>query len=306
MERKILKVGTRQSPLALAQTKIVCDKLMEKFDFLSIEIVPIKTTGDIIQDRTLAKVGGKGLFTKEIEEALLRREIHIAVHSMKDMPAAYPEGLIVPCVLEREDPRDVLIYSRKISLNDLPEGLTIGTASLRREAQILSRRPDLKVVPLRGNVQTRLRKIKENHAEATILALAGLKRLGIESVASHIFSTEEMVPAVGQGAIGVECRSDDLETYELLSAINHRLTFICLEAERAFLRTLDGSCQTPIGGYAEIKGDSLILHGYVSQPKGINSYQAAEIGEIPSPAELGITLAHKILKRVGPDFFKKN
>lgn len=306
MKRKILKVGTRASPLALAQTEIVRKKLSQAFDFIDIEAVPIKTTGDKIQDRTLAKVGGKGLFTKEIEEALLKGDIHIAVHSMKDMPTQYPDGLSIPCVLERENPLDVLIYKDKLSLQDLPSGLVVGTSSLRRGAQILYARPDLEITSIRGNVQTRLRKLGEGHADATIMAKAGLIRLGLEDVISHTFSFDEMLPAVAQGAIGVECREDDIETLELLRSINHEETFLCLQAERAFLRHLDGSCQTPIGGYGEIQGDQISLRGFAGQPDGTQAHKDHLKGPIENPEQLGLSLAEKFLDHMGQDFFKRD
>jgi len=306
MKRKILKVGTRGSPLALAQTKIVCEKLTQVLDFIETEVVPIKTTGDKIQNKTLAKIGGKGLFTKEIEDSLLRGDIHIAVHSMKDMPTKYPDGLIISCVLEREDPRDVLIYKEKTTFKDLPKNLVVGTSSLRRTAQILHQRPDLKIKPLRGNVQTRLKKIDEGEVDATIMARAGLLRLGIEEIARHVFECDEMIPAVGQGAIGVECRIEDDETRGFLEQINHVETYQCLETERTFLQELGGSCQTPIGGYAEVKANQLHLRGFVAQSDGTEAYKDTLIGPLSSPEKLGVDLANRVLSHVGRDFFKRS
>lgn len=297
MSKTVLKIGTRESPLALIQTKIVCDKLTALYADLVFEIVPLKTTGDKILDKKLSAIGGKGLFTKELEEALLRKEIDIAVHSMKDMPTTQPPGLRIIGVLEREDPRDVLVSKEKCSLQDLPAGSVVGTSSLRREAQLLRHRPDLKIVPIRGNVQTRLRKMEEGHAEATIMALAGLKRLGIETVASHIFSVDEMIPAVGQGIICIEGLEDDEWTLNLITPLTHAETEVCLKAERAFLKAVDGSCRTPIGGYADMKGGQIHLRGFISHPGGENPVILSLTGEMEHAEELGITLANHSLNQ---------
>ncbi len=249
---KPLRIGTRGSPLALAQAAIVRDALAAAHpDLPRGEIVVIRTTGDRVQDRKLDEIGGKGLFTKEIEEALLSGSIDLAVHSMKDMPTFLPEGLIIDCLLKRADPRDALFARDCASIAELPKGATVGTSSLRRQAQLLALRPDLKVTTLRGNVDTRLAKLAAGAADATLLALAGLHRLGMPRQPSAILSPEEMLPAVAQGAIGVETRADDAPTRELLRPLNDGPTELAVMAERACLAVLDGSCHTPIAALAE-------------------------------------------------------
>lgn len=305
MKRKILKIGTRGSPLAIVQAEMVASKLKEKFDFIEPDLVPIKTTGDKILDKTLSKIGGKGLFTKEIEGALLENKVQIAVHSMKDMPTLYPEGLTIPCMLEREDPRDVLISKGNTSLEALPSGSIIGTSSLRRQAQVLESRPDIRVIPFRGNIQTRLRKIAEGEADATLLAYAGLKRMGLTEHIAQIFEPFEMTPAVGQGAIGVQCREDDSETLSLLAEINHPETEICVEAERAFLQELGGSCQTPIGGYATLHGEDLHLQGFVAKPSGQVVHRLAVTGVKDDSVTLGVGLATKFFEVADPSLFEE-
>ncbi|MEM7686144.1 MAG: hydroxymethylbilane synthase, partial [Pseudomonadota bacterium] len=245
-----LKIGTRGSPLALAQAYETRDRLMAAHGLpeAAFEVDVIQTTGDQVQDRALSEIGGKGLFTKEIEEKLADGRIHIAVHSMKDMPTVLPDGLIIACLLPREDVRDAFVSDRHETIGDLPQGATVGSSSLRRRAQLLNRRPDLNVVEFRGNVQTRLRKLSEGVAEATFLAAAGLRRLGHADLAARAISTDEMLPAVAQGAIGIECREDNAAVRDLLDAIHDRPTASRLAAERAFLAGLDGSCRTPIGG----------------------------------------------------------
>lgn len=268
-----------------------------------IEIKVIKTTGDQIQDRPLSEVGGKGLFTKEIEEALLAGTIDLAVHSSKDMPTVLPAGLILATFLPREDPRDVLISRTAKSIADLPNGATVGTASLRRQAMLLRKRPDLKIVPLRGNVETRLKKIDEGQADATLLALAGLKRLGLTEHAAAVLEIDEFLPAVGQGAIGIETREDDENTRTMLAAINHPATAVALAAERAFLAVLDGSCRTPIGGHAVVTGDALSFRGMIVKPDGSEAFETLREGKVSDAAALGADAGAELKGRAGPDFF---
>lgn len=300
-----LKIGTRGSPLALAQAHETRSRLMAAFDLPeeAFAIVVIKVTGDAIQDRPLKEIGGKGLFTREIEEALLDGSIDIAVHSMKDMPVDQPEGLILGTYLPREDVRDAFISLGQGGLTDLPRGATVGTSSLRRRAQLLHRRPDLKIVEFRGNVQTRLRKLSEGVAEATFLAMAGLNRLHMSDVPRVAISTDEMLPAVAQGAIGIERRIDDTVTADLLAAIHHGPTGQRLAAERAFLGALDGSCETPIGGLAELDGGTLRLRGEILRTDG--SRVLADAGEAPieDGPELGREMARRLLEQAGPGFF---
>lgn len=247
---KPLKIGTRASPLALAQVDILMASLRDAHPHLraegAIEVVKITTSGDKIQDRPLSEAGGKGLFTKEIEEALLSGDIDCAVHSMKDMPTELPQGLVIPCLLPREDPRDAFFSFKAKSLMDLPKGAVVGTSSLRRQAIALARRPDLKVVTFRGNVETRLRKLEEGVVDATFLAYAGLKRLGREDLVTSILEPEEMLPAVAQGAIGIEVREDDNEMQNILSPVHCPVTELRVIAERAYLAVMDGSCRTPL------------------------------------------------------------
>ena len=300
-----LRIGTRGSPLALAQAHETRSRLMAAFDLpeAAFEIVVIKVTGDAVQDRPLKEIGGKGLFTREIEEALLDGSIHIAVHSMKDMPTEQPPGLILDTYLPREDVRDAFVSLGQGGLADLPEGATVGTSSLRRRAQLLHRRPDLNIVEFRGNVQTRLRKLSEGVAEATFLAMAGLNRLNMTEVPRRPIEPDEMLPAVAQGAIGIERRLDDHATADLLAAIHDGPTGLRLAAERAFLGALDGSCETPIGGLAELDGGALRLRGEILRTDG--SRVLADSGEAPvedGPA-LGADLARGLLERAGPGFF---
>jgi len=261
MTRFSLRIGTRGSPLALAQAREARDRLAAVHPHMEAEIVAIHTEGDRMLNRTLAEVGGKGLFTKELEDALLDGRVDMAVHSMKDVPTWFPGGLEIAAILPREDPRDALISRDGGGLDGLPQGAVVGTAGLRRQAQILERRPDLTVIPFRGNVQTRLAKLEAGEADATLLALAGLKRLGMAHVAAEILDPEVMLPAVAQGAIGVEIRSVDARMRHLLAPIACRRTEICVTAERAFLATLDGSCRTPIAALATLSGGRLRLKG---------------------------------------------
>lgn len=304
-----LKIGTRGSPLALAQAHETRDRLARAFDLPSeaFEIVVIHTTGDtqslIDADQPLKTIGGKGLFTREIEQAMLLGNIDIAVHSMKDMPVLQPEGLVLDCYLPREDVRDAFVSLNADSLATLPEGAQVGSSSLRRRAQILNRFPHLKLVEFRGNVQTRMKKLQEGVADATFLAMAGLNRLGMADVARSAISPDEMLPAVAQGAIGIERRLDDRNTASLLEAIHDGVTGQRLAAERAFLAALDGSCETPIAGLAELEGGTLRLRGEVLRPDGSEVIADDRTCPIEDGAELGRVMADEMLAKAGPDFF---
>ena len=304
-----LRIGTRGSPLALAQAYETRKRLMTAWDIPedALEIVVIKTTGDdmslIRADKPLKDLGGKGLFTKEIEEALLQGGIDIAVHSMKDMPTDQPAGLTLSCYLPREDVRDAFVSLAHGGLVDLPQGATVGSSSLRRRAQLAARRPDLKVVEFRGNVQTRMQKLKDGVADATFLAMAGLRRLGMETVVSSAIEVTEMLPAVAQGAIGIEQRQDDNSTASLLEAIHDTPTGQRLTAERAFLRGLDGSCQTPIAGLAELDGDTIRLRGEILRPDGSEVLTDDEAAPIEDAAILGTEMAERLRAQAGPGFF---
>ena len=300
-----LKIGTRGSPLALAQAYETRSRLSKAFDLPeeAFEIVVIKVTGDAIQDRPLKEIGGKGLFTREIEEDLLSTKIDIAVHSMKDMPTIQPEGLILDTYLPREDVRDAFVSPTLKGIAELAEGAVVGTSSLRRKAQLLNRRPDLQVVEFRGNVQTRLKKLADGVAECTFLASAGLNRLGMDDVPATPIDADDMLPAVAQGAIGIERRIDDANTEALLAAIHDTETGQRLAAERSFLLTLDGSCETPIAGLAELNGGRLRLRGEVLRPDGSDALAGERSGPISDGAEMGRDLAQELLSRAGSGFF---
>ncbi len=309
-----LKIGTRGSPLALAQAEMTRQALAQaRPESLAVpleqsEIVVIKTTGDHVLDRPLAEIGGKGLFTKEIEEALSDGRIDLAVHSMKDMTTVLPDGLVIPALLPREDPRDALILGEHLAATckavaDLPEGAKIGTASLRRMAQLKAQRPDLVIEPLRGQVGTRLKRIEEGRFDGTLLALAGLKRLGLAERATVVLGVKEMLPAIAQGAIGIECRADDDTMLEVLGAIGCRATKACVDAERAALAALDGSCRTPIAGLAGLDGEQLLLSVLIARPDGSEVHR--EIGEahVRDGPALGDRLGRSLKERAGPGFF---
>ncbi len=304
-----LKIGTRGSPLALAQAYETRRRLMAAFDLPedAFEIVVITTSGDnaqlIAKDKPLKEVGGKGLFTKEIEEAMLVGGIDIAVHSMKDMPVLQPDGLLLDTYLQREDTRDAFVSPNHASLADLPEGATVGTSSLRRRAQLLNYRSDLNVVEFRGNVQTRLKKLEDGVADCTFLAMAGLNRLDMAHVASSAIAPEDMLPAIAQGAIGIERRADDMTTAALLEAIHDGPTGQRLAAERAFLAALDGSCETPIAGLAELDGGTIRLRGEVLRPDGSESLRDDQTAPIEDGAALGKGMAQYLLDRGGEGFF---
>jgi hydroxymethylbilane synthase len=298
------KIGTRGSPLALWQAHEVRRCLMAAFDLpeAAFEIVVIKVTGDMIQDRALKEIGGKGLFTREIEEALLAAQIDIAVHSMKDMPVLQPEGLLLDCYLKRADVRDGFVSLSAQGIADLPQGATVGSSSLRRRAQLALRRPDLQLVEFRGNVQTRMQKLRDGVAAATFLAMAGVTRLGMADVARPI-EVDDMLPAVAQGAIGVERRVDDARATAMLAAIHDTPTGQQLAAERAFLAHLDGSCETPIAGLAILNGDKLWLRGEILRPDGSQVIAGDIRGPIADGAALGQALAEELLAQAGPNFF---
>jgi hydroxymethylbilane synthase len=300
-----LKIGTRGSPLALAQAHETRDRLATAFDLpeAAFKIVVIRTTGDAVQDRPLKDIGGKGLFTREIEDDLASGTIDIAVHSMKDMPVEQPAGLLLDTYLPREDVRDAFVSPTLTGLGDLATGAVVGTSSLRRRAQLLHKRPDLRVVEFRGNVQTRLRKLSEGVAEGTFLAQAGLNRLGQADVPATPIPVEEMLPAVAQGAIGIERRADDSRAAGMLSAIHDIATGQRLAAERAFLAALDGSCETPIAGLAELDGTTLRLRGEVLRPDGSEAISEDRRCAIADGADLGRDMARDLLARAGPGFF---
>ena len=300
-----LRIGTRGSPLALAQAYETRERLSIAFGLSldSFEIVVIKTTGDKVLNRPLKEIGGKGLFTKEIEEALLQESIDIAVHSMKDMPVQQPDGLILDTFLPREDVRDAFVSRIHKSLADIPQGATVGTSSLRRKAQLMSKRPDLKIVEFRGNVQTRLKKLDDGVAECTFLAVAGLSRLKMEDIITAPISTDEMLPAVAQGAIGIERREKDIKVATMLEAIHNSTTGLLLSAERAFLEALDGSCETPIAGLAEFKNENLRFRGEILKTDGSEVYSDEQVVSKEDATLVGIEMAHKLLSQAGNDFF---
>ena len=300
-----LRIGTRGSPLALWQAREVRAHLAAAHGVEpeAIAIEAIRTTGDVIQDRPLSEAGGKGLFTKEIEQALLDKAIDLAVHSSKDMPTALPAGLELAACLPREDVRDAFISRKATSLTGLPHGAVVGTASLRRQAMVKRLRPDISVVTFRGNVDTRLKKLDDGVVDATLLALAGLKRLGREAAATAVLEVDVFLPAVGQGAIGIEVREADTRTCDLLANINHTETLTALRTERAFLAVLDGSCRTPIAGHARIEGGNILFRGMILRPDGSEVHETARRGAIQDGATLGADAARELRGRAAPGFF---
>ena len=296
-----LRIGTRGSPLALAQAHETRDRLIKAHGLAPsyIEIIVISTTGDRVTDRPLADIGGKGLFTKEIEEALLEGTIHLAVHSMKDVPAIVPQGLAFAATLPREDARDGFLSTTASSLLNLPLGAKLGSSSVRRNAQALRLRPDLIPTAFRGNVDTRLRKLKEGVADATFLAVAGLNRLGLSHHITAIMEMSEMLPAVAQGAIGIEIRSDDHRVRGLLEAIDHRETAIAIACERAFLATLEGSCKTPIAGHAVLHGSRLEFQGQALTLDGRQVFEHALSGSVEDATAMGVEAAERVKARGG-------
>jgi hydroxymethylbilane synthase len=304
-QRVLLRIGTRGSPLALAQANEIRTRLAAIHGLASdaIALTVIRTTGDAIRDRPLAEAGGKGLFTKEIEEALLAGAIDIAVHSAKDMPTFLPAGLAIAAVPPREDARDVFISPTAGSLRELAQGARLGTASLRRAALALRSRPDLAIVNLRGNVETRLRKLDEGAADATLLALAGLKRLGLAHKATAVLAIEEFLPAVGQGILAVEARSEDARVLALLAPLNDAASSSALCAERAFLAELDGSCRTPIAGYAAVAAGRLDFRGLIARPDGSACLETAREAPLADAARMGADAGRELRARAGPGFF---
>ena len=307
--QETLKIGTRGSPLALAQAYETRDRLQNAHPELAsetaIEIVIINTTGDQIQDRPLAEVGGKGLFSKELDRALVAGVIDLAAHSMKDLETWMPDGIIIAATLEREDPRDALVSNGNKTLKNLPEGSVVGSASLRRQAQLLSMRPDLKVELIRGNVQTRLRKLGEGLYDATFLALAGLNRLDMLDIVSEVIEPEVLLPAAAQGAIGITCRDGDARVEGLLKAIDHPDTAIRVKAERAMLAALDGSCQTPIGALAIIEEDGqLWLRGLVAKADGSEVLTTERRGPVSEAEKLGRDAGEELKSKADPSIFE--
>jgi hydroxymethylbilane synthase len=299
-----LVIGTRGSPLALAQAEQVRDRLAAHgipAERIALEV--IRTTGDAIRDRPLAEAGGKGLFTKEIEEALMAGAIDLAVHSAKDMATILPTGLRIAAVLEREDARDVFISAKAKTLEGLPRGARVGTASLRRQALVKRLRADLAVVPMRGNVETRLRKLAAGEVDAVVLALAGLKRLGLAQAATAVLSVEEFLPAVGQGIIAIEARGDDERALAVVRAVNHDETAAALTAERTFLAVLEGSCRTPIAGYAAVAAGRLAFRGLIAKPDGSDVIETQRYGAMVDAVRLGAEAGRELKQRAGDGFF---
>jgi len=314
VKRKRIIIGTRGSKLAVWQAEWVKSQLQRLYPDLVIELKKIKTTGDKILDVPLAKIGGKGLFVKEIEEALLKHDADIAVHSMKDVPTEFPEGLHLAVICKREDPRDAFLSRIKNSkfkipeLKALPQGAIVGTSSLRRSCQLLNRRPDIKIKQLRGNLDTRIRKLDEGQFEAIVVAAAGIRRLGLLERVTELLPVDVSLPAIGQGAIGIECRADDEVTRNLIAPLNHPETAVCVKAERAFLKHLEGGCQVPIAAYAQIKqkiqnpkskiqNPKLILDGLVGNIAGDRLIRGHIEGRAEQAESLGIALAEDILSR---------
>ncbi|MCU0974970.1 MAG: hydroxymethylbilane synthase [Steroidobacteraceae bacterium] len=290
-----LRIATRRSRLALWQAEHVAALLKAAHPGLGVELVPMVTEGDRILDRALAEVGGKGLFIKELEVAMFEGRADLAVHSMKDVPAELPEGMTLAIVLERADPHDAFVSNRHAVIADLPQGARVGTSSLRRQSQLRHMRPDLQILQLRGNVETRLRKLDEGDYDAIILAAAGLKRLGLEARIASLVPTEASLPAVGQGIIGIECRAGDEATLSRLAALEHRDSRLCLDAERAFAARLQGSCTSPVAGFAELAGGTLRLRGRVGAPDGSLMYADEVSGPATDGPQLGQRLAERLL-----------
>jgi hydroxymethylbilane synthase len=297
----LLRLGTRKSKLALWQANFVKEKL-EALG-CKVEIVPITTTGDKILDAPLAKIGGKGLFVKEIENALLAGEIDLAVHSLKDVPMTIPEGLTLSAITEREEPYDVLISRNGKKLEELPSGAVVGTSSLRRQVQIKRRRRDLKVEILRGNVDTRLRKLKEGLYDAIVLAYAGVKRMGLSGEISQVL--EDFIPAVGQGSLAIETRAEDERVINFVKVLNHQESWLRAVCERAFLRELQGGCQVPMGAYAWIEGDRIKIKGFISDLEGERFLEGYEEGSLQEAEEVGKRLAQRLLREGGEEILKE-
>ncbi|MFZ5592666.1 MAG: hydroxymethylbilane synthase [Pseudomonadota bacterium] len=297
MPENIVRIATRKSPLALWQAEYVRDRLLELHPGIQVELVKMTTQGDKILDSPLAKIGGKGLFVKELEQGLLEGRADIAVHSMKDVPAEFPPGLHLAVICEREDPRDAFVSNKHATLDDLPQGARVGTSSLRRQCQLCARRPDLEILTLRGNVNTRLAKLDAGEFDAIILASAGLKRLGMANRITAYIDTSISLPAVGQGAVGIECRENDPRINALLTPLNHAPTHIRVVAERAMNRRLEGGCQVPIAGYAVLESDTITLRGLVGRPDGSEMVRGEISGAAAAAEDLGQRLADDLLAR---------
>lgn len=304
-----LRIGTRGSPLALAQAYETRRRLIEEFPELeedgAIEICVMKTQGDMILDKSLMELGGKGLFTKELDVALLGDEVDICVHSMKDVPTWLPDGTVLPCNLPREQTNDAFITAdnKYMKIADLPDHSVIGTASLRRQSQILSQNPTLKCVNFRGNVQTRLRKLDDNVVDATLLAIAGLKRMDMQDCATAVLDWDEMLPAVAQGAIGIQCRTEDERSLKYIAALNCMDTHVCVNCERSFLEALDGNCKTPIAGQAKIVDGKIVFRGLIAMPDGSVKYETESTGEIADAVKIGREAGEKLKADAGDTFF---
>ena len=305
MLNKIFRIATRQSPLALWQAQYVQQRLMAAHPGLQVELLPMVTKGDVILDTPLAKVGGKGLFVKELELAMLEDRADLAVHSMKDVPVDFPQGLGLVTICEREDPRDAFVSNNYHSIDELPQGAVVGTSSLRRQCQISARRPDLVIRSLRGNVGTRLGKLDAGEYDAIILAAAGLKRLGLEDRIRQAMPAEISLPAVGQGAVGIECRVDDAQLITLLQALNHDDTAVCVRAERAMNTRLEGGCQVPIGSFAVLEDDQLWLRGLVGSPDGNQMVVGERRGPRDQAEQMGISLAEELLDGGARDILRE-
>ena len=303
--RQALRIGSRGSRLALLQAEFIRSLIKSKFPEITTELHIIRTTGDKILDSQLSEIGGKGVFVKEIEDALIRNEIDIAVHSMKDLPTILPNGLTIGAVAERHDPRDVLVSKNDIKFNELPKGAKVGTSSLRRQAQLLNLRPDLQILPLRGNVDTRVRKVRSEGLDSAVLALAGLERMGFKDEIAEIFPVDVLVPAPGQGALAVECREDDREINDIISQINHKESSISASAERAFLAELGGGCQVPVGCYARIKKDRINILGLIASTDGREIIREEIDGSVEIHQALGRELALTILNKGGREILSK-
>jgi hydroxymethylbilane synthase len=294
-KKPVIKIGTRGSKLALTQSNMIREMILTQHPDIHVELVIIKTKGDKITDSPLSKIGGKGLFVKEIEEALLDKKVDIAVHSIKDVPAILPPGLNIPIYPERENPADAFLSIKYRRFTDLPQGARVGTGSLRRSSQLLNKRPDLEIVAIRGNVDTRIKRLEAGEFDAIILAAAGLNRLGLSSKITELLSPPEYIPAVGQGALGIEVRGNDIECSRLLEFLNHNETAIAVRAERAFLHRLEGGCQVPIGAYAFIDKEKIVINGMVSDLTGGMVIRASLKGGIENPEQTGKTLAEQLL-----------
>ncbi len=297
MSKNQLRIATRKSPLAMWQAEHVAARLLGAHPGLEIELVTFTTQGDKILDTPLAKIGGKGLFVKELERAMLDGDADIAVHSMKDVPVDLPKGLYLPVILQREDPRDAFVSNNYKDFNDLPLGARLGTSSLRRQCQLKEARPDLEILDLRGNVNTRLAKLDAGNYDAIILACAGLKRLGFDDRIRASMSPETSLPAIGQGAIGIECRNDDANTNNLIAVLDDAETHICVDAERAMNARLGGGCQVPIAGFAELKDEQLQLRGLVGRVDGSEILRSAIFGQLSEAVSMGTALAEELLAR---------